>query len=110
MFKAAYATEKIIPGIRHVSFGHIGDGNIHYNLSQPLGSDAKIFMEQRDKLINTVNEIVYKLGGSFSAEHGIGTLKREELNLYRSREEINLMKLLKKSLDPRGIMNPGKIF
>ena len=108
--KADYATTKIAPGIRHVSFGHIGDGNIHYNLSQPIKSDANIFIGQRDELINVVNEIVNDLGGSFSAEHGIGTLKIEELNLYRSKEEVNLMKLLKNTLDPKGIMNPGKMF
>ncbi len=108
--KADKAVSKIVNGVRPVSFGHIGDGNIHYNLSQPHGGDAKAFLNEWHNITNAVNEIVYELGGSFSAEHGIGKLKRRELVRYRPSTEISIMRDIKKTLDPNNIMNPGKIF
>lgn len=104
------AVEKVYPGIRFVSFGHIGDGNFHYNLSQPKGSDRDTYLAAWHDITDPINEIVHQLNGSFSAEHGIGQLKRNELELYRSTVEIDIMKTVKSALDPKGIMNPGKIF
>jgi len=108
--RAHEAVEKVVPGIRFVSFGHIGDGNFHYNLSQPLGADRAAFLAKWHDITDPINEIVHALNGSFSAEHGIGQLKRNELLRYRSGVEIDLMKSVKAALDPNGIMNPGKIF
>ncbi len=104
------AVAKVIPGIRFVSFGHIGDGNIHYNLSQPVGADREAYLKRWHDVSDPINEIVYKLNGSFSAEHGIGQLKRTELARYRSPVEMDIMKSVKNALDPKNIMNPGKIF
>ena len=108
--KAVSAIEKQIPGTRPVSFGHVGDGNIHYNLTQPLNMDGENFLSKWKDITNVVNEIVANLDGSFSAEHGIGQLKREELMRFRSKVEIDLMRSIKKTLDPKNIMNPGKVF
>ena len=107
--EADKATSQIVPNIRHISFGHIGDGNIHYNLSQPKNMEKSAYLENRNVLVETINDIVQKLEGSFSAEHGIGLLKKNELTRYRSNEEVELMKMLKRMLDPRKIMNPGKL-
>ena len=108
--RANDAIEKQIPGTRPVSFGHVGDGNIHYNLTQPLNMDGGNFLNKWKDITNVVNEIVANLDGSFSAEHGIGQLKREELMRFRSKVEIDLMRSIKKTLDPKNIMNPGKVF
>jgi len=97
------------PGIRPVAFGHIGDGNIHYNLQQPIGTDNKKFLSRWHDVTELVVEIVYDLKGSFSAEHGIGMFKVSELLEYKSSVEIELMRSIKKSFDPIGIMNPGKV-
>ncbi len=97
------------PGIRPTPFGHVGDGNIHYNLLQPIGADPAAFMARWDELTGIVNRIVADLGGSFSAEHGIGLIKRETLRHYRSPVEIALMRSVKQALDPRNLMNPGKV-
>ena len=104
------AVNKIVPGIKNVSFGHVGDGNIHYNLTQPTNFDKKEFLLLWHEVTDAVNEIVAQLEGSFSAEHGIGQLKRDELMKYRPHIEIELMKTIKRSIDPENIMNPGKIF
>lgn len=104
------AVAEVIPGIRFVSFGHIGDGNIHYNLSQPVGADREAYLEKWHDVTDPINEIVYKLNGSFSAEHGIGQLKRTELTRYRSAVEMDIMRSVKNALDPKNIMNPGKLF
>jgi len=101
--------EAIVPGCRPVAFGHIGDGNIHYNVSQPEGMDTDAFMARWHDLTDAINDIVFALGGSFSAEHGIGQLKREELKRYRPDVEVDIMRTLKSALDPKGIMNPGKV-
>ena len=97
------------PGIRPIAFGHIGDGNIHYNLQQPIGADNEKFLSRWHDITDIVVEIVDDLKGSFSAEHGIGMFKVNELLKYKSAVEIELMQNIKKSFDPTGIMNPGKI-
>ncbi len=107
--EATAAVEKAVAGVRVVAFGHLGDGNLHFNLSQPDGGDGDAFVAERQRLNRLVHDIAAKMGGSFSAEHGIGQLKREELKRYRSAAEIDLMRTLKKALDPRNIMNPGKV-
>ncbi|MBP5997430.1 MAG: FAD-binding oxidoreductase [Azonexus sp.] len=96
-------------GIRVVAFGHVGDGNLHYNLSKPDAQDNAAFIAAQPTVNRLVHDAVDALGGSISAEHGIGQLKREELLRYKSPVEIALMRTLKQALDPRGLMNPGKI-
>ncbi|MBI4183242.1 MAG: FAD-binding oxidoreductase [Proteobacteria bacterium] len=106
------ATERVereLPGIRVVAFGHLGDGNIHFNLSQPEGADRETFLARWDHFADMVNDIVAGFGGSFSAEHGIGRLKREVLARYRSPVELDLMRRIKAAIDPHNLMNPGKI-
>jgi FAD/FMN-containing dehydrogenase len=102
--------EATLPGIRPLAFGHVGDGNVHFNLSRPVGGDDKIFMARRAEFNRIVHDITNGFGGSISAEHGIGLLKREELPHYKAPLELALMRKLKQALDPQGIMNPGKIF
>lgn len=96
-------------GVRPVPFGHVGDGNIHFNLSQPDGGDPQVFLAQRDELARVVYDVVDSFGGSISAEHGVGQAKREHLELYRGKVETSLMRALKASLDPANLMNPGKV-
>jgi FAD/FMN-containing dehydrogenase len=108
--KVIAATEATLPGIRPLAFGHVGDGNVHFNLSRPVGGDDKIFMARRPEFNHIVHDITQSFGGSISAEHGIGLLKREELPHYKAPLELALMRKLKQTLDPQGIMNPGKIF
>jgi len=107
--KADAAVEKQIPGCRPVSFGHFGDGNIHYNISQPIDMDKEDFLSHWQALSETVFDIVGEFEGSISAEHGIGTLKKKYLHYSRTPEEIALMQALKNTLDTKGILNPGKI-
>ena len=102
------AVTALVPGIRPVPFGHVGDGNLHFNFSQPTGADPKAFMARDDDVHKVVHDITARLGGSISAEHGIGVAKREEIRRYKSELEIALMRRIKMALDPRGIMNPGK--
>ena len=97
------------PGARIVAFGHVGDGNIHFNVSQPLNGSADDFLLQRETIANIVYGIVAKFAGSFSAEHGIGQARREYLGKYRSPTELKTMRAIKTALDPQGIMNPGKV-
>ncbi len=96
-------------GVRVVAFGHLGDGNIHFNLSQPEGMDGEAFLDQWGAFNRLVHDLVAGLGGSFSAEHGIGQLKKDDLRRYKSEVELELMETLKRSLDPNNIMNPGKV-
>jgi FAD/FMN-containing dehydrogenase len=104
------AAERLVPGIRPVPFGHMGDGNIHFNFSQPLGADPKAFMAASDeKLHEAIYEIVLRLGGSVSAEHGIGQLKRELLVQVKDPVALDMMRAIKSALDPKGILNPGKM-
>jgi FAD/FMN-containing dehydrogenase len=106
--QAVAAVTRLVPGIRPVPFGHVGDGNLHFNLSQPPGMDRRAFRERGDEIHHAVHDIVAALGGSISAEHGIGMAKREEIRRYKSPLEIALMQRIKQALDPKGIMNPGK--
>jgi FAD/FMN-containing dehydrogenase len=103
------AVVKLIPGARPVPFGHLGDGNIHYNVSQPIGANAADFLARWHDVNVVVFEIVLRMGGSISAEHGIGVLKRDELPEVKDKVAIELMRSIKALLDPLGIMNPGKV-
>jgi FAD/FMN-containing dehydrogenase len=107
--EADAAVVKLIPGSRPVPFGHLGDGNIHYNVSQPVGGNTADFMNQWHEVNKVVFDIVRKMGGSISAEHGIGVLKRDELPDVKDKTAIELMRAFKAMLDPNGIMNPGKV-
>jgi FAD/FMN-containing dehydrogenase len=98
-----------IPGVRVVAFGHVGDGNLHYNLSQPEALAAADFLALWGEVSAGVHDIAVGLGGSFSAEHGIGSLKVGELQRWRGGTEYRLMQALKATIDPLGIMNPGKV-
>ena len=103
------AAEKAEPGIRPVPFGHIGDGNVHFNFSQPVGADPKAYMDRAQKVHDAVYEVVLRLGGSFSAEHGIGQLKTELLKQTKDPVALEMMRAIKTALDPQGILNPGKV-
>jgi FAD/FMN-containing dehydrogenase len=107
--QANAAVVKLIPGARPVPFGHLGDGNIHYNVSQPVGSDAADFLARWHDVNVVVFDIVLRMGGSISAEHGIGVLKRDELPHVKDKVALELMREIKAMLDPLGIMNPGKV-
>src|ERR1700756_1024750 len=107
--QANAAVVKLIPGARPVPFGHLGDGNIHYNVSQPVGADTADFLARWHEVNAAVFDIVLKMGGSISAEHGIGVLKRDELPDVKDKTAIELMRAVKALLDPNGIMNPGKV-
>ncbi|BBB97641.1 FAD/FMN-containing dehydrogenase [Bradyrhizobium elkanii] len=107
--EANAAVVKLIPGSRPVPFGHLGDGNIHYNVSQPIGANAADFLARWHDVNAVVFEIVLRMGGSISAEHGIGVLKRDELPDVKDKVAIELMRQVKAMLDPLGIMNPGKV-
>ncbi len=107
--EANAAVVKLIPGARPVPFGHLGDGNIHYNVSQPIGANAAEFLRRWHEVNALVFEIVLRMGGSISAEHGIGVLKRDELPEVKDKVAIELMRAIKSTLDPLGIMNPGKV-
>jgi FAD/FMN-containing dehydrogenase len=107
--RAAVVVERLCPGARPVPFGHFGDGNVHYNVSQPEGMERARFLALWEPMSRAVHELVVELGGSISAEHGIGRLKRAELPLVKSAVEMDLMRRIKAALDPRGILNPGKV-
>jgi len=107
--EADAAVVKLIPGARPVPFGHLGDGNIHYNVSQPIGGDVADFLARWHEVNEVVFAIVLKMGGSISAEHGIGVLKRDDLPQVKDKVTIELMRGIKAMLDPLGIMNPGKV-
>lgn len=97
------------PGVRIVCFGHLGDGNLHYNQSKPAGQDNAAFIAQSTAVNRVVHDLVHELDGSISAEHGLGQLKREEILRYKSQIEMDMMRAIKRALDPHGLMNPGKI-
>ena len=107
--QANAAVQAMIPGCRPCPFGHLGDGNVHYNVTQPLGADKAAFLARWDEVNRAVFAIVAKLGGSISAEHGIGVMKRELLPGVKDPVALSLMRMLKRELDPNGIMNPGKV-
>src|SRR3978361_2024570 len=107
--QANAAVVKLIPDARPVPFGHLGDGNIHYNVSQPIGADSADFMGRGQERTAVVFDSVLRMGGSISAEHGIGVLKRDELPDVKDKVAIELMRGIKAMLDPQGIMNPDKV-
>ena len=99
-----------VPGVRLVDFGHLGDGNLHYNVQAPEGVDPAAFLRQHEAAINTlVFDAVQRFGGSISAEHGIGSLKAAKLPHYKSPVALRMMRAIKQALDPKGIMNPGRV-
>ncbi|MGE0501597.1 MAG: FAD-binding oxidoreductase [Rhizobiaceae bacterium] len=107
--RAAAAVERVAPGARIVCFGHMGDGNLHYNISQPVGADPAAFAALRHEMNAAVHGLVRQFEGSISAEHGIGALKRDELLATAPPVAIDLMHRIKLAFDPAGIMNPGKV-
>jgi FAD/FMN-containing dehydrogenase len=107
--RATAAIEAALPGVRVVAFGHVGDGNIHFNPMQPADADPSAFAGEWERVNRIVHDLVHALGGSISAEHGIGRLKRDELRRYKSDTELELMRRIKHTLDPLGICNPGKV-
>ncbi len=107
--EAFVVCEKMVPGSRLVPFGHLGDGNIHTNLSQPVGADKQAFLDRWVEVNEAVHAIVHKYNGSISAEHGIGVLKRDLLPGVKDPVAMEVMRSLKKALDPKNILNPGKV-
>jgi FAD/FMN-containing dehydrogenase len=107
--EATAAAQAIVPGCRPVPFGHLGDGNVHFNVSQPVGADAAQFLAHWDEINGAINKLVLKYNGSISAEHGIGKLKRDLLPKVKDPAALELMRGLKRMLDPNGILNPGKV-
>ena len=103
------ALARTVPGFRSIAFGHIGDGNVHYNPMQPVGTDRQAFLASWNEVNTVVHDIVAGFDGSISAEHGLGRLKRDEITRYKSDVELDLMRALKRQLDPTGILNPGKV-
>jgi len=100
---------RYLPDARVVAFGHVGDGNVHLNISQPENESADDFLQKREAIATIIYDIVEKFGGSFSAEHGIGQARRHYLRQYRSPVELDTMRAIKNALDPLGLMNPGKV-
>ena len=109
MSRATAACERIIPGGPVVSYGHLGDGSLHFNVSQPAGAERAEFLAKGPQLNRAIHDLVDQFGGSISAEHGIGRLKRDELARYKDPVALEVMRSIKLTLDPRGIMNPGKV-
>ncbi len=102
--------QREIPGVRLVNFGHLGDGNLHYNVQAPADGDAKAFLREQEAHVNhLVYEAVAEFGGSFSAEHGVGALKVDKLEKYQSPVALQMMRSIKQALDPQAIMNPGVV-
>lgn len=107
--RAEVALQAVWPDVRIVAFGHIGDGNLHYNLSKADRQDNASFIAGTPQANRIVHDLVHALGGSISAEHGLGQLKREEIRRYKSPLELEMMRAIKGTLDPHGLMNPGKV-
>jgi D-lactate dehydrogenase (cytochrome) len=107
--EANAAVMTLIPGCRPLPFGHLGDGNIHYNVNQPEHADKAAFLARWDEVNAVVFAVVAKYGGSISAEHGIGVMKRDLLPRVKDKVALDLMRTLKATLDPKGILNPGKV-
>jgi FAD/FMN-containing dehydrogenase len=108
--RADKAMEDAFPGVRHCSFGHVGDGNMHYNPIRPQNWDAARFKAEKGTINRIVHDIVVELGGSISAEHGVGRMRLAENIHYKSPVEIELMRKIKRAIDPDNLMNPGKVF
>lgn len=107
--EATPLVEAALPGVRITPFGHMGDGNIHYNLSQPEAGDAAAFLAETRRVNAIVHDLVHRLGGSFSAEHGVGALKKAELQTYHAAETMDMLRAVKTAIDPANLMNPGKM-
>ena len=107
--EAIAACEAAVAGVRVCAFGHFGDGNIHFNISQPVGMEKAAFLAEWTRFNRIVHDIVGAMRGSISAEHGIGLIKRDELALYKDPVALSLMHTLKRALDPANILNPGKV-
>ncbi|MEJ2139081.1 MAG: FAD-binding oxidoreductase [Gammaproteobacteria bacterium] len=107
--RAGVLVEQHLPGVMPVPFGHLGDGNLHFNLTQPAAMSSAEFLEHWEPLNRIVHELAVEMGGSFSAEHGIGALKAAELERLASPVRMELMRAIKAAIDPAGIMNPGKV-
>jgi D-lactate dehydrogenase (cytochrome) len=107
--RAVSAVKNRLPDIRPCPFGHVGDGNIHFNLSQPIEMDTQEYLSLQGEVNQIVLDIVADLGGSFSAEHGVGMLKLEEMQRYKDPVSVDLMRSLKKTIDPERLFNPGKV-
>ncbi len=102
--------QRTLPGVQLVNFGHLGDGNLHYNVQAPAGGDQKTFLrEQEERITALVYDAVARFGGSFSAEHGIGSLKRDKLAQYKSPVALGMMRAIKQALDPQNLLNPGRV-
>jgi FAD/FMN-containing dehydrogenase len=100
---------RLAPGTRVVAYGHLGDGNVHFNLSQPPAGDREAFESLAPQIHRAMHDLVARYDGSFSAEHGIGQLKVGELERYEDPVALDVMRAIKHALDPHGIMNPGKV-
>ncbi|HEY6579227.1 MAG TPA: FAD-binding oxidoreductase [Rhizomicrobium sp.] len=107
--RACSAVNAVVPGVRPVPFGHLGDGNIHFNFSAPKSGDDAAFLARRDDVSRVVHNLVHEFGGSISAEHGLGIAKCDEIERYKSAAELDIMRALKRTLDPNNILNPGKV-
>jgi D-lactate dehydrogenase (cytochrome) len=107
--EADAAVEALIPGSRPLPFGHLGDGNIHYNVTQPVGADRDKYLARWYEMNAAVHAVVKKYAGSISAEHGIGVMKRRLLPEVKDPVALDVMRALKRTLDPKGILNPGKV-
>ena len=107
--QASAAAAALMPGLRIAPFGHLGDGNIHFNLVQPEGADPAAFLARSEEMMDCVNRVVRAFDGSFSAEHGIGLLKPAMLAEWRGGTELALMRAIKAAIDPGNLMNPGKV-
>jgi len=107
--EASAAAQALVPGCRPCPFGHLGDGNIHFNVSQPLGADSAAYLARWEEMNAAVHAVVIRLGGSISAEHGIGVLKRALLPTVKDPVAFDLMRTIKRTLDPNNILNPGKV-
>jgi D-lactate dehydrogenase (cytochrome) len=106
---ADQAVSRLVPGARFVSFGHLGDGNIHYNVSQPSGMEKASFLALWNEMNDAVFEVVGRFGGSISAEHGIGRLKAHRMAAIKTPVELEMMRGLKRLFDPNNILNPGRV-
>jgi FAD/FMN-containing dehydrogenase len=106
---AAAAAVALVPGCRPVPFGHLGDGNIHFNVSQPVGADKAAYLAGWTAMNAAIHAVVAECGGSISAEHGIGRLKRDLLPTVKDPVELDLMRRMKTALDPDGLLNPGVV-